>query len=340
MSTHEVTFVFQDGRIVKFDASEDDNIYFAALKNKVRILTDCLEGACATCKGVCTTGAYYLDEFTDEALTAEEYDRREVLTCQMHVTSDCVIEFPYESRTALKSEPDSRKARVAEIDMISSTVAKLVVEPEADAPPVSFLPGQYVHLSVPGTSEHRSYSFANAAFETGKYTFYIKLLEHGAMSDYLSERAQTGDEFVVTGPFGRFYQRPTIRPILMVAGGTGLAPMLSMLDTLAANDDTDYPVRLLYGANAVDELFAFDQLRGYAEQGLDLTVELCVGEPDQDWDDATGHVTGLLRPEILNGGDCEIYLCGPPPMIDAAESWLYANGVNPILVHAEKFVPS
>lgn len=340
MSTHEVTFVFQDGRIVKFDASEDDNIYFAALKNKVRILTDCLEGACATCKGVCTTGAYYLDEFTDEALTAEEYDRREVLTCQMHVTSDCVIEFPYESRIALKSEPDSRKARVAEIDMISSTVAKLVVEPEADAPPVSFLPGQYVHLSVPGTSEHRSYSFANAAFETRKYTFYIKLLEHGAMSDYLSERAQPGDEFVVTGPFGRFYQRPTIRPILMVAGGTGLAPMLSMLDTLAANDDTDYPVRLLYGANAVDELFAFDQLRGYAEQGLDLTVELCVGEPDQDWDDATGHVTGLLRPEILNGGDCEIYLCGPPPMIDAAESWLSANGVNPVLVHAEKFVPS
>ena len=340
MSTHEVTFVFQDGRIVKFDASEDDNIYFAALKNKVRILTDCLEGACATCKGVCTTGAYYLDEFTDEALTADEYDRREVLTCQMHVTSDCVIEFPYESRIALKSEPDSRKARVAEIDMISSTVAKLVVEPEADAPPVSFLPGQYVHLSVPGTSEHRSYSFANAAFETRKYTFYIKLLEHGAMSDYLSERAQPGDEFVVTGPFGRFYQRPTIRPILMVAGGTGLAPMLSMLDTLAANDDTDYPVRLLYGANAADELFAFDQLRGYAEQGLDLTVELCVGEPDQDWDDATGHVTGLLRLEILNGGDCEIYLCGPPPMIDAAESWLSANGVNPVLVHAEKFVPS
>ena len=340
MSTHEVTFVFQDGRIVKFDASEDDNIYFAALKNKVRILTDCLEGACATCKGVCTTGAYYLDEFTDEALTADEYDRREVLTCQMHVTSDCVIEFPYESRIALKSEPDSRKARVAEIDMISSTVAKLVVEPEADAPPVSFLPGQYVHLSVPGTSEHRSYSFANAAFETRKYTFYIKLLEHGAMSDYLSERAQPGDEFVVTGPFGRFYQRPTIRPILMVAGGTGLAPMLSMLDTLAANDDTDYPVRLLYGANAADELFAFDQLRGYAEQGLDLTVELCVGEPDQDWDDATGHVTGLLRLDILNGGDCEIYLCGPPPMIDAAESWLSANGVNPVLVHAEKFVPS
>ena len=104
MSTHSVTLVFEDGRIVKFDASEDDNIYFACLKNKVRILTDCLEGACATCKGVCTSGTYYLGEYTDEALTAEEFDKGEVLTCQMHVTSDCVIEFPYESRIALKSK--------------------------------------------------------------------------------------------------------------------------------------------------------------------------------------------------------------------------------------------
>jgi anthranilate 1,2-dioxygenase reductase component len=340
MTTHEVTFVFEDGRIVKFDASEDDNLYFAALKNKVRILTDCLEGACATCKGVCTSGTYELDEFTDEALTQEEFERREVLTCQMHVKSDCVIEFPYESRVALKSKPDSRLARVTEVEMISSTVAKLVVEPDGAAPLISFIPGQYVHLSVPGTSEQRSYSFANAAFESGKYTFYIKVLEQGVMSDYLSQRAKPGDEMTVTGPFGRFYLRPVQRPIVMVAGGTGLAPMLSMLDTLVANGDRDRPVRLLYGANAADELFAFDQLAKYASDGLDLTTELCVVEPADGWEGTTGHVTGLLRPEILDAGDCEVYLCGPPPMIDAAEAWLKGQGHNPSLVHAEKFVPS
>ena len=146
MTTHEVTFVFEDGRIVTFNASEDDNLYFAALKNKVRILTDCLEGACATCKGVCTRGAYELAEYTNEALTQEEFDKREVLTCQMHVRSDCVVELPYDSRVALKSKPDSRKARVASVDMVSSTVARLVIEPEVDTPPISFIPGQYVHL--------------------------------------------------------------------------------------------------------------------------------------------------------------------------------------------------
>lgn len=340
MTTHEVTFVFEDGRIVTFNASEDDNLYFAALKNKVRILTDCLEGACATCKGVCTRGAYELAEYTNEALTQEEFDKREVLTCQMHVRSDCVVELPYDSRVALKSKPDSRKARVASVDMVSSTVARLVIEPEVDTPPISFISGQYVHLSIPGTSEHRSYSFANPVFESGKYTFYVKVLEQGAMSDYLSDRARPGDEMIVTGPFGRFYLRSVRRPILMVAGGTGLAPMLSMLDTLIQNNENDQPVKLLYGANSVDELFGFDQLAKYGTNDLDLTTEFSVVEPAEGWDGAIGHVTSLLRDELLNRGDCEVYLCGPPPMIDAAESWLRENNHDPALVHAEKFVPS
>lgn len=340
MSTHQVTLVFEDGRVVKFEASEDDNIYFAALKNKVRILTDCLEGACATCKGVCTSGEYTLDEYTDEALTQEEFDRREVLTCQMHVKSDCVIEFPYEARVALKSDPDTRQATVVETEMISSTVAKLVLEPESGTVPISFIPGQYVHLSVPGTSGHRSYSFANPAFESGRYTFYVKILKRGAMSDYLCRRAAPGDDMTVTGPFGRFYLRPLQRPILMVAGGTGLAPMLSMLDTLVEQDDMDFPVRLLYGANTPDEFFGEDQLASYIDRGVDLSVEYCVVEGGDGWTAPTGHVTVLLRPDVLNGGDCDVYLCGPPPMIDATEAWLFENGMSASNVHAEKFVPS
>ena len=340
MSTHQVTLVFEDGRVVKFEASEDDNIYFAALKNKVRILTDCLEGACATCKGVCTSGEYTLDEYTDDSLTQEEFDRREVLTCQMHVKSDCVIEFPYEARVALKSDPETRQATVVETEMISSTVARLVLEPESGTVPISFIPGQYVHLSVPGTSDHRSYSFANPALESGRYTFYVKILERGAMSDYLSRRVAPGDEMIVTGPFGRFYLRPVQRPILMVAGGTGLAPMLCMLDTLVAQNDTDFSVSLLYGANTPDEFFGDDQLAAYIDQGLDLSVEYCVVQGGDDWTGPTGHITDLLRPDVLNGGDCDVYLCGPPPMIDAAEAWLSKNGISASDVHAEKFVPS
>ncbi len=340
MSSHEVTFVFEDGRIVRFQANEDDNIYFAALKNRIRILTDCLEGACATCKGVCTKGDYYLDEYTDESLTQEEFERREVLTCQMHVTSDCVIEFPYEAKVALRSAPESQVVTVSEVEMVSSAVARLVVAPGSDAKPVSFIPGQYVHLSVPGTDETRSYSFANPPSRTGSYEFYIKVLEQGAMSDYISGRAKVGDEMTMTGPFGRFYLRPVAEPILMVAGGTGLAPMLSMLDEMVAQGDTGRPVHLLYGANAPEEFFALDTLAGYAEKGLSLTVERAAVVGGEGWDGATGHVTDLLRPDLVACGACRVYLCGPPPMIDAAEAWLSSNGMAEADVHAEKFVPS
>ena len=169
MGEHKVTFVFEDGRTARIEADESDTIYIAALKYRIRIETDCREGTCATCKGLCTDGDYYMDDYIDEALTEDEAARREVLTCQMHVTSDCVIEFPYEAALALKGAPDTRPGKVAEIETVSSNVKRLVISLEDDSSPMTFLPGQYVHLGVPGTDAQRSYSFANS----GGYCYYI-----------------------------------------------------------------------------------------------------------------------------------------------------------------------
>jgi NAD(P)H-flavin reductase/ferredoxin len=335
MPTHKVTLLFEDGRGVVIDADQANTIYLSALKNKVRIETDCLEGACATCKGLCTQGEYYLDDYSDEALTDEEAARREVLTCQMHPTSDCVIEYPYESSLALRTEPETIAGRVAEVETVAEQVVRLVVEPDGELAP--FLPGQYVHLGVPGTEARRSYSFANPPGVTDRLSFYVKVLESGAMSDYVAHRAKPGDEMAITGPFGRFYLRPPVRPIVMVAGGTGLAPMLSMFDHLTATGGTGQPIHLLYGANAPGELFALPRLAG---DGLAITSELAVVAGEAGWDGHVGHVTELLRPELVAGGDVDAYLCGPPPMIEAAETWLLANGVEPARIHAEKFLPS
>jgi len=158
------------------------------------------------------------------------------------------------------------------------------------------------------------------------------------MSDYVSGRAKAADEMAVTGPFGRFYLRTPERPIVMVAGGTGLAPMLAMLDHLIETGATDQPIHLLYGANTADELFALDQLEA-CRSTLHLTTELCVVE-GAGWNGPTGHVTSLLRPELVAGGEVDVYLCGPPPMIDAGTEWLLANGVDDRRIHVEKFLPS
>jgi NAD(P)H-flavin reductase/ferredoxin len=340
MSKFNVTLVFEDGRSESILADENDTIYMACLRNKIRILTDCLEGACATCKGHCVEGEYDMDDVSDEALSAEEAAQREVLTCQMHVRSDCVIEFPYEAKLAIKAEPRSWNCRVTAVEKISSTVQRLDIAPEdSNTEPPVFLSGQYVHLAVPGTDETRSYSFANPPHETGTFSFFIKILEQGAMSDYVRDRAQPGDKIQMTGPFGHFYLRNPERPVLMVAGGTGLAPMLSMFDHMIETGMTSQPVHLLVGANEQGELFHLDVLEDYKSKGISLTTEIAVVEGNEGWAGETGHVTALLRDALIAGG-VDVYLCGPPPMIEAAESWLSDKGVDDKLVHAEKFLPS
>ena len=341
MTTHTVTLVFEDGGTTRFQADEADTIYLAALKNKIRIETDCLEGACATCKAVCTAGEYRLDEYSQDALSAEEAARREVLTCQMHVLSDCVIEYPYDAEIALKAPPLTRAGRVAEVETVAENVVRLVVEPaDTESGPLSFMAGQYVHLGIPGTDQQRSYSFANPPGITDRLAFYIKVLEAGAMSEYVAGRAKPGDAMPITGPFGRFYLRPPARPILMIAGGTGLAPMLSMLDHMLDAGLSDQPVHVLYGANAPAELFSTDALAAYSARGLALTTELCTVEGDAGWTGPTGHITSLLRAELIHGGDCDAYLCGPPPMIDAGTEWLRGAGFAEARIHSEKFLPS
>ena len=340
MSKHNVTMVFEDGRSVQISADENDTIYMASLRNKIRLMTDCLEGACATCKAVCVEGAYDLDDCSDEALSAEEAAQREVLTCQMHVRSDCVIEFPYESKIALRTEPQSWACQVAAVEKISSTVVRLqITAVENEQEPPKFLPGQYVHLSVPGTSERRSYSFANPPHVTDGYSFYIKVLDQGVMSSYVGERAAVGDAITMTGPFGHFYLRAPERPILMIAGGTGLAPMLSMLDHMIETGATAQPIHLLCGANQADELFCLDELAAYKDKGLDFVTEFAVVDSADGWDGAIGHVTQLLRDELISAGP-DIYLCGPPPMIEAGERWLADRKIDEKLIHAEKFLPS
>jgi benzoate/toluate 1,2-dioxygenase reductase subunit len=126
----------------------------------------------------------------------------------------------------------------------------------------------------------------------------------------------------------------------MVAGGTGLAPMLSMFGAMIETGSTDQPIHLLYGANTPDEMFGDDRLKTYQKAGLALTLETAVVTPDESWSGASGHVTDLLRPDIINDGDCDVYLCGPPPMIEAADSWLRNNGVDSAQIHAEKFLAS
>jgi benzoate/toluate 1,2-dioxygenase reductase subunit len=336
MSTHAVTLVFEDGAARRIRARSDQSLYLAALRHGIRLLTDCREAACGTCKALCVDGEVALEDYGSEALSAEEARQGYTLPCQGQARSDCVLELPYAAALAELPKAPPLIARVAAVERVARAVMRLDLDP-GDGPAPSFLPGQYAHLAVPGTAQQRSYSFATAPGAAGLLRFYIKLIDGGAMSSYVAGRARPGDEVALDGPFGHFYLRRPLRPIVMVAGGTGLAPMLSMLDQLAALSAVT-PVRLLYGAAASVDLFALEQLQGYGAKGLALDLEGSVVTPSADWTGAVGQVTELLRPERVAGAD--VYLCGPPAMIEAGRRLLAAFGVPARHIHAETFLPS
>jgi benzoate/toluate 1,2-dioxygenase reductase subunit len=333
-NTLEITSIFEDSKAVKFLARPNEVVYQAAYRNGIKLEHDCLEGACGECKALCTHGEFELDDYSDEALSKQEREQGYTLLCKMKPKSACVVELPYPS-SHLSAQHEARwiDATVAEVDWVSSSVMRMVIRSTEDGG--SFLPGQYIHMEVPGTDLVRSYSFANRP-GAEEMEFFLKVYPAGGMSDYLRDRAKAGDAVRIKGPFGHFYLRAPKRPILMIAGGTGLAPMLSMLRAMAGQQADAAPIHLIYGVNEASEFFAASELEALSAK-LPLTVER-VAVSSSGWSGATGHVTALLRPELTNAGDCNAYLCGPPPMVEAATTWLRENGVGADRAHAERFV--
>lgn len=333
---HQITAIFEDGRSIQFPSRPDEIVYQAAYRANIPLVHDCLEGACASCKALCTQGKFTVDDYSDEALSDRERDAGYTLLCRMKAKTPCTIELPYAS--GLLSERHAAQwidARVAELEDVAIGVRRMVLEIE-DAG-LDFLPGQYLHMEIPGGTAVRSYSFANIPLQP-RLEFFLKVYARGAMSDYLRERARVGDALRIKGPAGHFYMRASRRPMLLIAGGTGLAPMLSMLRSLESMRAERKSIRLIYGVNHALEFFGTAELQRLAGV-LPLEVER-IAVSASDWSGPVGYVTALLRPDILGDGDCDIYMCGPPPMIESVSSWLQENSVDRARMHAERFVTS
>jgi benzoate/toluate 1,2-dioxygenase reductase subunit len=200
----------------------------------------------------------------------------------------------------------------------------------------AFLPGQYVNIDVPGSGQSRSYSFSSASGET-RVGFLIKKIPGGLMSTWL-EHAEVGTKLELTGPLGSFYLREVQRPLLFLAGGTGLAPFLSMLEVLARTNP-EQKVHLIYGVTRDLDLVLVDEIEAYTKRLANFTFDTVVADvasshPRKGW------VTQHMPEDVLNGGDVDVYLCGPPPMVDAVRKHLDDTGVRPNSFHYEKFTPN
>jgi benzoate/toluate 1,2-dioxygenase reductase component len=330
--THQVALSFEDGVTRFITCAPDQTVADASYRQRINIPLDCRDGACGTCKAFCESGEYDGGTYIDDALTADEAERGYVLPCSMSPKSDLVLRIASTSAVA-KTQAATYPATLTALERLSPTTVSVTLKtPDRDK--LAFLPGQYVNIAVPGTDQTRSYSFSSAPDEE-HLSFLVKITPGGVMSEYLTERAKVGDELSFTGPHGSFFLRETDRPVLLLAGGTGLAPILSILRKVRACG-SKRPAHLIYGVTTDDDLVETDAVNELAADIENLTWDYCVADPDSAAPNK-GYVTKLIRDEHLHGGDVAVYLCGPPPMVEAVRKHFADDGFEPTGFYYEKF---
>lgn len=200
-----------------------------------------------------------------------------------------------------------------------------------------FLPGQYVNVGIPDTQETRSYSFSSVP-GARHAEFVVRNIPQGKMSTFLSDVAQVGQEMSFEGPFGSFYLRPITRPTLFLAGGTGIAPFLSMLKSLEVGG-AHHPVNMVYGVTNDDDLVELEKLEEVKKNHAWFDYRTCV-VAEESSHERKGYVTAHIEDDWLNDGEVDVYLCGPMPMVDAVSNWLDGQGLQTSNFYYEKFTPS
>ncbi|AZE63281.1 MULTISPECIES: anthranilate 1,2-dioxygenase electron transfer component AntC [Pseudomonas fluorescens group] len=331
---HKVAFSFADGKTLFFPVGAHEILLDAALRNGIKIPLDCREGVCGTCQGRCESGDYTQDYVDDEALSSLDLQQRKMLSCQTRVQSDATFYFDFDSSLCNASGPARVRGTVSAVKQISTSTAILQVQLQQ---PLDFLPGQYARLAVPGTDSWRSYSFANRP--GNQLQFLVRLLPDGVMSNYLRERCQVGDEMLLEAPLGAFYLRHVTQPLVLVAGGTGLSALLGMLDELAANGCAQ-PVHLYYGVRGAEDLCEAARIQNYTGKIPGFRYTEVLSEPSNDWAGKRGYLTEHFDLAELRDRSADMYLCGPPPMVESIQQWLADQALDGVQLYYEKFTQS
>ena len=336
---HRVVLAFSDGIEHELAVDPGGSVLEAGLAAGLPLLHQCRSGSCSSCLATLVEGEAATLPGCSSSLLAPERAAGQRLLCVTGAHGDCRFALPYDSKVGENRAVEGH-AFVNAVERVAADVMRLELELAEDCW-FEFRPGQFIQIKVPGTDQTRSYSIASTPVELPKIELLIRLLPGGVMSEWLLGKAAVDTVLEISGPYGAFFLQETGKaPLVMIAGGTGLAPMMAMIDVIRAKSGRKPPIHLSFGCQNAEGLFhgeAID-LRSMWLPSLSVTTSVDrgpapdgvrIGNPVE----AVG-ADGPLDPETV------AYLCGPPGMIAAARSHLQALGVAPGNIHAEQFVAS
>ncbi|WP_354700486.1 Propane 2-monooxygenase, reductase component [Paraconexibacter sp. AEG42_29] len=333
----------------EIDCESDETILDASFRQGYSLVHGCREGQCSACKCYLLEGEVSLKTYSTFALSDSEEEQGYTLLCRaMPDDEDITVELLHFDAENYRSDFDIRdgSATVETIRELTHDISHVVLRIDEPSD-FEFTPGHYVDLHVPGSDgeERRSFSMANLPGD-GQIELMIKRYPGGRLSGMLEDGSLTvGAELAFTGPYGAFRLRQNDRPVLMVAGGSGMAPQIALLRQMA-RDGIDRPVRFFYGARQRRDLFHLDEIQALGAQLPDFRFVAVLSDPAEEdgWDGEGGFVHDAVSRYLKSGeidADVEAYLCGPPPMVDAATEMLIdGRSLDASQVHFDKFTTS
>ncbi|MFF0149295.1 propane monooxygenase reductase subunit [Amycolatopsis sulphurea] len=327
---------------IEIEADEDQTVLRAAAEQGVLLMHGCKEGQCASCKSFLLEGDdVELDRYSTFALPDYEKEEGFTLLCRAHAYEDLTIELlNYDEEMIRSGLPIVRAVvEVVSAEHVTHDLRHLIVRLVEPAE-LKFFPGQYLDFAIPGTAETRSFSMANVPGRAGgRLEFVIKIYPDGLFSRFLDTQVHPGDRLEVSGPFGAFTLRDAPgADLVFVGGGAGMAPILSLLRSMAERG-IDRKATFYYGARARRDLCFEQELRALEETLPSFRYVPALSEPgeEDEWDGATGLITDVLRRSESDLAGADAYVCGPPPMVEAALDLLPKLGVAEKRVFYDKF---
>ena len=327
---------------IEIEVDEDQTILRAAFEQGVMLMHGCKEGQCASCKSFVLDGDdIELDRYSTFALPDYEKEEGFTLLCRAHAYEDLTIELLNFDEDMIRSGLPIQQA-VAEVvsnEAVTHDMRHLVlrlVEPRE----IKFFPGQYLDFAVPGTEETRSFSMANTSSrQDGRLEFVIKIYPDGLFSHFLHTELKAGDRLDVTGPYGVFTLREGHdTDLLFVGGGAGMAPILSLLRSMTERGITRRAT-YYYGARRRRDLCFEKELRALEDSLPGFRYIPALSEPTEEdaWDGEVGLITDVVARHESGLKGADGYVCGPPPMVDAAIATLTRLGVPEGRIYYDKF---
>jgi Na+-transporting NADH:ubiquinone oxidoreductase subunit F len=294
-------------------------------------------GSCGLCKVKVTSdaGDYLPTELP--WITEEEKKQSIRLSCQLKLKKDIAIQIPEELFNVKEYSTEVISLRELTYDIKEITLK--LVEPSE----IKFRAGQYIQFQVPEyeltkESIYRAYSVASQPSVKDTVELEIRLVPNGICTTYVFNYLKEGDRITINGPYGEFFLRESSRDIVFIAGGSGMAPIKSILYDMLERG-IDRKATYFFGARAVRDLFLLDEMKDLERSMKNFTFVPALSEPEESdsWKGETGLITEVLDRHLNSGVDIEAYLCGSPGMIDASVKVLAQKGMPEELIYYDKF---